>query len=195
MTVSRQAACPAASRQVPIRAPFSAGRPRLPVGSGFGPYSTAFDGSRVVHVAPLMTRDFPWNAASPVPCTSRPGNAPARSFSICAASSTWLAVPFPAHSLNSTGSADGDGQNGSRTTSAATAHVFPNAIFFPPCAAPSYAHRASCTLRPRLRKKVPSIATVIAVSYTHLRAHETRHDLVCRLLLEKKKKINKENTK
>src|SRR5450756_2922909 len=28
----------------------------------------------------------------------------------------------------------------------------------------------------------------IPVSYTHLRAHETRHDLVCRLLLEKKKK-------
>src|SRR5450756_2110143 len=32
---------------------------------------------------------------------------------------------------------------------------------------------------------------IIAVSYTHLRAHETRHDLVCRLLLEKKKKKNK----
>src|SRR5659263_701504 len=31
------------------------------------------------------------------------------------------------------------------------------------------------------------------VSYTHLRAHETRHDLVCRLLLEKKKK--KQNSK
>ena len=30
------------------------------------------------------------------------------------------------------------------------------------------------------RKRMP-------VSYTHLRAHETRHDLVCRLLLEKKK--------
>src|SRR5450756_1387757 len=30
-----------------------------------------------------------------------------------------------------------------------------------------------------------TIAT-IPVSYTHLRAHETRHDLVCRLLLEKK---------
>src|SRR5450756_1997153 len=29
------------------------------------------------------------------------------------------------------------------------------------------------------------------VSYTHLRAHETRHDLVCRLLLEKKKKKKK----
>src|SRR5450756_1238829 len=26
---------------------------------------------------------------------------------------------------------------------------------------------------------------VVTVSYTHLRAHETRHDLVCRLLLEK----------
>src|SRR5450759_4698436 len=29
---------------------------------------------------------------------------------------------------------------------------------------------------------VPAIT--VAVSYTHLRAHETRHDLVCRLLLE-----------
>src|SRR5450759_5511964 len=28
-------------------------------------------------------------------------------------------------------------------------------------------------------------ASVSPVSYTHLRAHETRHDLVCRLLLEK----------
>ena len=27
--------------------------------------------------------------------------------------------------------------------------------------------------------------TILPVSYTHLRAHETRHDLVCRLLLEK----------
>src|SRR5450756_2663622 len=33
------------------------------------------------------------------------------------------------------------------------------------------------------------------VSYTHLRAHETRHDLVCRLLLEKKKKTKKQNNK
>src|SRR5450756_2741578 len=32
------------------------------------------------------------------------------------------------------------------------------------------------------------LSTSRAVSYTHLRAHETRHDLVCRLLLEKKKK-------
>ena len=28
---------------------------------------------------------------------------------------------------------------------------------------------------------------IISVSYTHLRAHETEADLVCRLLLEKKK--------
>src|SRR5665648_1167127 len=33
------------------------------------------------------------------------------------------------------------------------------------------------------------------VSYTHLRAHETRHDLVCRLLLEKKKKKKTKNLK
>eukprot|EP00826_Nyctotherus_ovalis_P002504 TRINITY_DN104_c0_g1_i6.p1 TRINITY_DN104_c0_g1~~TRINITY_DN104_c0_g1_i6.p1 ORF type:complete len:247 (-),score=73.97 TRINITY_DN104_c0_g1_i6:17-757(-) len=33
------------------------------------------------------------------------------------------------------------------------------------------------------------------VSYTHLRAHETRHDLVCRLLLEKKKKKKKTKKK
>ena len=32
------------------------------------------------------------------------------------------------------------------------------------------------------------LTTITSVSYTHLRAHETRHDLVCRLLLEKKKK-------
>src|SRR5450756_2366988 len=35
-------------------------------------------------------------------------------------------------------------------------------------------------------------AGAVPVSYTHLRAHETRHDLVCRLLLEKKKRQNKE---
>src|SRR5450756_805329 len=32
----------------------------------------------------------------------------------------------------------------------------------------------------------PTTFTNSPVSYTHLRAHETRHDLVCRLLLEKK---------
>src|SRR5450756_2861987 len=37
------------------------------------------------------------------------------------------------------------------------------------------------------------IVWIIAVSYTHLRAHETRHDLVCRLLLEIKNKTKKHN--
>ena len=32
--------------------------------------------------------------------------------------------------------------------------------------------------------------SVIPVSYTHLRAHETVLDIVCRLLLEKKKKLD-----
>src|SRR5665648_208926 len=35
-------------------------------------------------------------------------------------------------------------------------------------------------------QKVKDSGKYAAVSYTHLRAHETRHDLVCRLLLEKK---------
>src|SRR5450756_1038618 len=34
--------------------------------------------------------------------------------------------------------------------------------------------------------KTPALSVnITSVSYTHLRAHETRHDLVCRLLLEK----------
>ena len=37
-------------------------------------------------------------------------------------------------------------------------------------------------------KYIDGSATVKAVSYTHLRAHETPEHLVCRLLLEKKKK-------
>ena len=32
-----------------------------------------------------------------------------------------------------------------------------------------------------------ALANIEAVSYTHLRAHETGRNLVCRLLLEKKK--------
>ena len=39
-----------------------------------------------------------------------------------------------------------------------------------------------------LDKQTPGLVHAISVSYTHLRAHETVLDLVCRLLLEKKKK-------
>jgi hypothetical protein len=67
---------------------------------------------------------------------------------------------LPRHSRNSTGKAAGEEQNGSLTTIAAITQVLPQAIFFPPCAAPSQAHRASATLRPHRRKKVPSTATV-----------------------------------
>src|SRR5450759_5588733 len=43
-----------------------------------------------------------------------------------------------------------------------------------------------------IRDKIEITSSIKAypVSYTHLRAHETRHDLVCRLLLEKKKKTS-----
>src|SRR5664280_3346246 len=40
-------------------------------------------------------------------------------------------------------------------------------------------------------KSVATAQTNRPVSYTHLRAHETVLDLVCRLLLEKKKKTQK----
>src|SRR5450759_5555052 len=39
---------------------------------------------------------------------------------------------------------------------------------------------------PEVGAVCPNWARTDPVSYTHLRAHETRHDLVCRLLLEKK---------
>src|SRR5450756_2591673 len=47
--------------------------------------------------------------------------------------------------------------------------------------------------RRRALRRLSLFACAEPVSYTHLRAHETRHDLVCRLLLEKKNKKNKEN--
>ena len=42
------------------------------------------------------------------------------------------------------------------------------------------------------RKKNANLALYPPVSYTHLRAHETALDLVCRLLLEKKRKYTKD---
>ncbi len=47
---------------------------------------------------------------------------------------------------------------------------------------------------PIYEEEVPGIyynTAAVTVSYTHIRAHETRHALVCRLLLEKKKKKKK----
>src|SRR5450759_1033649 len=51
------------------------------------------------------------------------------------------------------------------------------------------AHEDSIPSAPREARTTVSLLppkVVDPVSYTHLRAHETRHDLVCRLLLEKK---------
>ena len=43
-------------------------------------------------------------------------------------------------------------------------------------------------IKVRKLAKVEKMQNFTSVSYTHLRAHETKANLVCRLLLEKKKK-------
>src|SRR5450756_2325810 len=70
----------------------------------------------------------------------------------------------------------------------ASGSVRPNAPSIFPCAMGT-SHSCFCSSVPfTYTSMAPS--DVWAVSYTHLRAHETRHDLVCRLLLEKKKNTN-----
>src|SRR5450756_1078156 len=51
------------------------------------------------------------------------------------------------------------------------------------------------SVRSGARASMPGMMDTVPVSYTHLRAHETRHDLVCRLLLEKKKITKPDNNK
>ena len=51
------------------------------------------------------------------------------------------------------------------------------------------------SLHPSIGQSLALGGVFIAVSYTHLRAHETVLDIVCRLLLEKKKKEKKYKTK
>src|SRR5450759_5636483 len=60
-------------------------------------------------------------------------------------------------------------------------------VTFPPSSL--YVPELGRSSRPIKLSKVdlPEPDGPMTVSYTHLRAHETRHDLVCRLLLEKKK--------
>eukprot|EP00828_Plagiopyla_frontata_P042682 TRINITY_DN6438_c0_g1_i4.p3 TRINITY_DN6438_c0_g1~~TRINITY_DN6438_c0_g1_i4.p3 ORF type:complete len:119 (-),score=31.79 TRINITY_DN6438_c0_g1_i4:3-359(-) len=55
----------------------------------------------------------------------------------------------------------------------------------------------SCPCGDRFRISLDELKNgknIAAVSYTHLRAHETGRNLVCRLLLEKKKKRKKDKT-
>src|SRR5450756_2453049 len=49
-------------------------------------------------------------------------------------------------------------------------------------------HSSASVLKAEVLEQAQHLLDAGPVSYTHLRAHETRHDLVCRLLLEKKKK-------
>ena len=59
-------------------------------------------------------------------------------------------------------------------------------------------HEKGYILSYKIEEGKPSNTIKIAlksVSYTHLRAHETVLDLVCRLLLEKKKHNNNKNAK
>jgi len=44
------------------------------------------------------------------------------------------------------------------------------------------------SIKKQIKVDIRGEQSIVAVSYTHLRAHETVLDLVCRLLLEKKKK-------
>ena len=53
----------------------------------------------------------------------------------------------------------------------------------------------ACIAYPKEEDEYLTKNSVESVSYTHLRAHETRHDLVCRLLLEKKKNKRKKKKK
>ncbi len=45
------------------------------------------------------------------------------------------------------------------------------------------------------QEQIEQIRTAFGCLYTHLRAHETKANLVCRLLLEKKKKKKKKKKK
>src|SRR5450756_2989566 len=66
------------------------------------------------------------------------------------------------------------------------------------CNIPWFSRRRACPIggaRARRPIRAEILSRSIPVSYTHLRAHETRHDLVCRLLLEKKKNDQPMRTK
>src|SRR5450759_857884 len=67
-----------------------------------------------------------------------------------------------------------------------TDHVFHDDARFWPIYERAAALDVPIYIHPALPQQ--AVIDTYSVSYTHLRAHETRHDLVCRLLLEKKKK-------
>src|SRR5450759_5541677 len=83
--------------------------------------------------------------------------------------------------------------NGHRVTTCMARTLTPSRL------SQAMAWRRGCTVVPKHSTEISGVldphsigggasvaASSSSVSYTHLRAHETRHDLVCRLLLEKK---------
>jgi hypothetical protein len=172
----RQVAEPARSAGLPSLRPLSRGRPGLPVRCGARAYTVALCGSRVVKVVRDFAGDFasagvdwsagasrtlPWYAASPTPWMRWCGNAGTSTAIISAARSTWLAVPLPRHSRNSTGRHTGDEHNGRRTTIPTTTHRLPRPILCLPWAAPSCVQNAAKTFLPHRRNRVSSTLTVI----------------------------------
>ena len=78
---------------------------------------------------------------------------------------------------NNNSFAQANQNNGLNLNPAEEAGLTPEQIETPQTAQEYYLDSLSAILRANIGQPV---------SYTHLRAHETRHDLVCRLLLEKK---------
>src|SRR5450759_3868234 len=72
------------------------------------------------------------------------------------------------HRRRTTGATEGSGRQPARSIESIVLH------------GPCFVNEHDCA------RLAPGRIVHIPVSYTHLRAHETRHDLVCRLLLEKK---------
>ena len=166
-----RSSCPVRGRRRPRRRcrsglPSPCGRPRLPVGGGFGPGDhRAGRQPRRPRGALDDQRTSPWKAASPVPCTpaarerrDQPG-LPACQRSQCPPGRR---VPLPRHSRNSTGSATGDGQHAELHHQRRDHPGVPERESSSrPAPAPSYAHRASDHAAfPISLKKVPSTATI-----------------------------------
>src|SRR5450759_5937644 len=113
---------------------------------------------------------------------------------MCPIRSNWIGGPSP--------STVSERWSSARTTPSPSPsrRTAPVSSMFRPCSPPP---RECWPIRefPHDRPQIPQssaepgnqgvLMTQTPVSYTHLRAHETRHDLVCRLLLEKKKKKKK----
>src|SRR5674536_377793 len=80
------------------------------------------------------------------------------------------------------------------SSSSAASDVHKRQVPACPAAMLRAAFRSACAVWPQDRqpKRAWLSRDSAAVSYTHLRAHETPEHLVCRLLLEKKKKTHKD---